>query len=106
MNEDSFDQDVFIHIGSRHRNIDAVTIFVTPSDFAQSDSEISYPVLTINPVALPSVYTWISNQKVLDQDMTMLVPMSQLKRSGGIGIDRAEIETFSIGAFNAKIAKD
>src|SRR6267378_6799150 len=96
---------MLIYVGSRHRTNDAFTSNAKPSDFAQSDSEISYAILTIDPVALPSVYTWMINQKVLDQDMTMLVPVSQLKCSRSIRIDRAQVNPFSIGAFNAKMAK-
>ena len=48
----------------------------------------------------------MSNNEVFNQDVAVLIAMRCLKGRGGIGIDRAEIETFSIGAFNAKIAKD
>src|SRR5207253_1709290 len=96
---------MLVCVGCGKSKIDAVTIRPKAPDVAEPDSEISYAILTIDPVALPAVRAGMIDQKVFDQDMAVLITASQLERSGRVGIDRAEIETFSIGAFNAKIAK-
>src|SRR5438876_9887082 len=93
-------------VGCGLAEIDAVTVSSEPSDFTQSDSQISNSILPINRVALPSVCTWARNIEVFDQDMAVLIAMRCLKAPRIVGINRAEIETFSIGAFNAKIVKD
>ncbi len=96
---------MLIGVGCGLAEIDAVTTGSEPSDFTQSDSQISNSVLSVNRVPLPSVCTWVRNIEVFDQDMAVLVAMRCLKARRGIGINSAEIETFSIGAFNAKVAE-
>src|SRR5947208_2818777 len=96
---------MLVRVGCGIAEIDAVTVPAKPADVAEPDSEISYTILTIDPVALRSVRTRTGNNEVFDQYLAVLIAVSQLERCWRVGIDRAEIETFSIGAFNAKIAK-
>ena len=80
MDEISFDQYVFIHIGSRHRHVDRITVVPESPDFTEPNCEISHSIFTIYPVALRAVCGWVIDQKVLNQNMTVLIPMSQLER--------------------------
>ena len=66
---------MLIRVGCGIAEIDAVTIPAKPADVAEPDSEISYTILTIDPVALGSVRTWTNNNEVFDQDMAVLIAM-------------------------------
>jgi len=106
VNEIALDQYLLVRVRCGIGEIDTVPARAKPADVAEPDSEISYTVLTIDPVALSAVRGRMINHKILDQNMVMLIAVGCLKARRGIRIDRAEIKTFSIGAFDAKIAKD
>ena len=66
---------MLVCVGCGIAEIDAVTVPAKATDFAEPDSEISYAILTIDPIPLRSVYRWINDNKVLDQDMAVLIAM-------------------------------
>ena len=66
---------MLVCVGCGIAEIDAVTVPAKATDFAEPDSEISYAILTIDPVALRSVRTRTNNNEVFDQDMAVLIAM-------------------------------
>ena len=78
---------MLVCVGCGKSKIDAVTVPAKPADVTEPDSEISNSALTIHPITLRSVYTWINDHKILKQYMTMLISMCQLKSSRSIRVN-------------------
>ena len=78
---------MLVCVGCGIAEIDAVTVPAKATDFAEPDSEISNSMFAIYHVALTAVNAGILNYEVLYQDMAMLVPVRELKRSRCIRIN-------------------
>src|SRR6266496_1089319 len=106
VNEIALDQYLLVRVRCGIGEIDTITTPAKPADIAEPDGEISDSVLAIDPVALSPVRAGMIDHKILDQNIVVLIAVRCLKGCWGIWVDRAEIKTFSIGAFDAKIMED